>query len=574
VSPGAEFTVEATIHYPGPGPFAGQHPAANARATLTLPDGFTLATGSSHVPLPTLYAGDTATAAWSVIAGSTNGLHALELRASGMVTSDSWSYSSYTDSIGGRAELSLRVGEGEDPWMAASRLTDSPAASSTALPNGRAMVVEPGGTIHLVYSDAAPGNGEIYYRRASGGSWESPVRLTDSIEWSYNPVLALGPDGDLHVAWMEVISGIQTLQYMRGDGEIWSAATQLGIPGQRYHNPSIAALADGTVFVTWWRQGSSSSSVYYQRYDGSVWETVGYVDGNSSHPAIAADENGEVLVIYERERSWTGVSDIQCKVWNGSDWDARIKVSDDSSYAHSPALAIAPDGTPHAVWSDGRDGTGNIYHSSFDGFAWAAEDGVEMPPSDAQYPSLAIGAEGVLHVTWQDFREGWGEIYYCRHDGVWSEGECVSRAREHPSALGCVGADAIGQVSVVWTDERDGNAEIYYRLRASAGAGLDLATERRPEELRFFERIGPVPARDRATLSFRVDAAGPVVLELFDLSGRCLQRDGFRALRGGRHERAWELRDAAGRPFPAGVYFCRLATGGGVETRPLVIVGP
>jgi len=573
VQPGEAFTLEATVHYPGPGPFAHQHPAIDPSATIELPEGFTLASGSSTIALSVLYSGDSANASWQVIAGTEPGLFAVGLRARGTVAASSYSYSSYVDSIGGTGQHCIEVAGGEeDRWTATTRLSNSSGASSLAFPGGKALVVEPSGVAHLVYSDSDVGNGEVYYRRYGAGAWDPPIRLATSAEWSYNPVLAQTPDGELHVAWTEVnSSGIQTLQYVHGDGATWSAPAQLGIAGQRYHNPSIAADAAGNLHVAWWRQSSSGSAIYYQKWNGSGWETVEYIDGSSAFPAVAADDEGRVFVLYERERGWTGVADIQCRIWEGGTWAPRIAVSDDSSYAHGPAIAIAADGTPHAVWWDGRNATGDIYYSSFDGAAWAAETALELDPADAQYPSICAGLDGSLHVTWQDFREGNGEIYYRCHQGDWLPWERVSRDR-HPSALASVGVDAVGQVAVVWVDERDGNPEIYGRVRASLGADAQPPVWVADSRLANV-RIGPVPATAQAEVRFRAPTPGPGTLVIVDISGRCVRAFDFTVPRAGTQLRSWDLRDTHGQRVAAGVYFCRLHVPGLEAVRPLVVVG-
>jgi len=82
----------------------------------------------------------------------------------------------------------------------------------------------------------------------------------------------------------------------------------------------------------------------------------------------------------------------------------------------------------------------------------------------------------------------------------------------------------------------------------------------------------PNPFNPRTVLRFRVTAAGPVSLRLFDARGR-LVRDLVAAdLAAGSHEVAWDGRDRADRPCAAGVYLARLVEPGAVRTGRMLLV--
>ncbi len=77
----------------------------------------------------------------------------------------------------------------------------------------------------------------------------------------------------------------------------------------------------------------------------------------------------------------------------------------------------------------------------------------------------------------------------------------------------------------------------------------------------------PNPFRASTELSFEIPAAGPVVLEVMDVSGRRVAAliPGQR-LDAGRHRVAWDGRDGQGRAVGSGVYFVRLETPGGASS--------
>jgi hypothetical protein len=82
----------------------------------------------------------------------------------------------------------------------------------------------------------------------------------------------------------------------------------------------------------------------------------------------------------------------------------------------------------------------------------------------------------------------------------------------------------------------------------------------------------PNPFVERTSLRFTVAAEGPVDLAVYDLAGRRVRTLVRGVVAAGPHDAAWDGRDEAGRRLAAGVYFCRLRSNEGVETRRAVLV--
>ncbi len=103
-----------------------------------------------------------------------------------------------------------------------------------------------------------------------------------------------------------------------------------------------------------------------------------------------------------------------------------------------------------------------------------------------------------------------------------------------------------------------------------APAALAEVPERGARELAL-AAVSPNPARFAATLRFTLPAASRVRLEVFDLRGALVRHLAEADLPAGEHARAWDLRDEAGLPAGPGLYWARLAAGGQVRTRTLVV---
>lgn len=82
----------------------------------------------------------------------------------------------------------------------------------------------------------------------------------------------------------------------------------------------------------------------------------------------------------------------------------------------------------------------------------------------------------------------------------------------------------------------------------------------------------PNPTRGRCVLGYSLARPGPVVLEIFDVSGRRVRRIRHDASPAGAQQLAWPGDDDRGRPVAAGTYFARLSAAGEQATRRIVRV--
>jgi hypothetical protein len=93
---------------------------------------------------------------------------------------------------------------------------------------------------------------------------------------------------------------------------------------------------------------------------------------------IAADDHGEVFVVWADDRSGDG--DIYFRVFDGSDWKAEKCLVSAEGESHQPFACTGMAGKLHVVWSDWRDGNYEIYYKLRDpGGLAALEDGKPLP---------------------------------------------------------------------------------------------------------------------------------------------------------------------------------------------------
>ncbi len=142
VNKGEQFTVSAIITYHGPHPFEGQDPAGSREATIYPSPLFTLAPGETATQtMPgSTTSGMANLLTWDVVADTVLLGNVIQVMARGLITDSSFSYASYSDSIGGWGWACVTIidGTGVDEPTIPSRLvfyapSPSPFSGTTAL---------------------------------------------------------------------------------------------------------------------------------------------------------------------------------------------------------------------------------------------------------------------------------------------------------------------------------------------------------------------------------------------------------------------------------------------------------
>lgn len=157
--------------------------------------------------------------------------------------------------------------------------------------------------------------------------------------------------------------------------------------------------------------------------------------------------------------------------------------------------------------------------------------------------------------------------YFANMNGLW---------QEDPSMLEGI---VVGQSAAPALCDLDGDGDLdlvignyggtldYYENLMQNPAGVRPA---RPRIRSLALSAYPNPFHRHTTVRFDLPEPGPVTLELFDVSGRCLEQLLAERRGAGKHQLAFPEPRASSAPLAPGVYFCRLRALGHEETIKLV----
>ena len=251
------------------------------------------------------------------------------------------------------------------------------------------------------------------------------------------------------------------------------------------------------------------------RYVGGAWEAVGNPLPVAYVEAVVGTGDATLAVAtwdYERHQVW---------VFDGASWselpgafDRRV---DHLAYHRGRLFAAGSFGRVGPVWASGV--------AVWTGDRWAP---------------VGTGLKGGTY--------GRVRAVLSRDDALWFAG-----AFDRAGGLACAGLAAWNGDPTLITGAPSDVPD------AAAAAGL-------------LEAARPNPFNPRTDVAFTLPDDGAVVLAVYDLRGRRVRVLADARLEAGRHVRAWDGRDDAGRALPSGIYFARVATAGRTATVKMALV--
>ncbi|MBE0643176.1 MAG: T9SS type A sorting domain-containing protein [Bacteroidetes bacterium] len=287
-----------------------------------------------------------------------------------------------------------------------------------------ASIAVSGSKVHVVWHNERTGEYEVYYRRSmdGGSTWDAEECLYCDVIRSWMPSIA-AHGNTVHVAWADFRDGyLSSLYHIRStdDGHTWSEARRLsGTAIAGYAQSARISVTDARVYVSWhyYFGGTWKASYTLSTDGGDTWWDENNPAGDPSGTDYLTIQQSYPYIYY----LW---SEKESSLWNlhyRHSTDAGLRWQQEGSlrlqqvgyllYSYAAAGPVL-----HLAWRDEVNGLGVIrYSCSTDaGAQWG--EFVEISPFDtgANFPTIARSGS-TLHLVWTDYRDGAGEIYYRRN---------------------------------------------------------------------------------------------------------------------------------------------------------------
>ncbi|OQY29652.1 MAG: hypothetical protein B6244_03010 [Candidatus Cloacimonetes bacterium 4572_55] len=199
---------------------------------------------------------------------------------------------------------------------------------------------------------------------------------------------------------------------------------------------------------------------------------------NQWSPAVAADEKGNSIVVWEDWRNDNRDIYAQILDVNGKKIDANFIINDDRNEASQKNADViaTKDGSYLIIWRDDRNGNNDIYAQKITATGQPIGQNFRVHESNSAEqinPSVAQSSDGSFFVVWEDWRNGNIDIFGCKLPpngklaGHSSKINSDFSGKDQTSPK--VAFDAIGRGIVTWRD---------FRHQKSVYDGADIYAQR------------------------------------------------------------------------------------------------
>ena len=350
-------------------------------------------------------------------------------------------------------------------WEAQKRLTWT--SGTSAIPD---IAVDSSDNIHVVWTDETPGNSEIFYKKSTdgGSSWYTK-RMTWTSDVSSGPEIATDSSDNIHMIWWDNTPGNSELFYKKSTngGSNWSKKRLTWTPGSSAF-PAIATDTNNNIHIVWFDDTPDNREIFYKKSTdgGSSWYTkrLTWNSSFSSSPAIATDSSNNIHIVW-----WdlaTGDYQVYYKksTNGGTNWSTK-RLTWSSGDSLVPVIAVDSSNNIHVNYQDNTPGNFEIfYKKSMDGgSSWSTKRLTWN--SGNSYPSaVSTDSSNNIHIAYYDETPGNLEVYHMRstNGGTnWTNKRLTWNSKD--STQPEIALDSSNNIHVVWDDLTPGNKEIFYR---------------------------------------------------------------------------------------------------------------
>jgi uncharacterized repeat protein (TIGR01451 family) len=299
-------------------------------------------------------------------------------------------------------------------------LPEEPVTLTNMLESRSDMAVDSAGGVHIVWSEADGGLSRVYYaHRNMDGYWDIPRQEISGPEGGASPQIAVDRTQTAHVVW----TSNNEIEYtLNSSGGSWSTPINLTNNTTLDSEPLIRVGPDGVTHVLWW-QGDRNTmyTLGYVQKVNSTWSNI-YVIPLSEHLNegqlhFIVGDNNTVHVLYagtkcqytHREPDGTWI------------YPEPLPNTSNCSMSSEVHLAVDHNGGVYAIWLGGYPENEYVYYAKRGPNGWPEREIIVGAASNSL--ALTLDPSGIPYLTWCQ-----GNTYYLtsrKADSTWRDPESI-----------------------------------------------------------------------------------------------------------------------------------------------------
>ncbi len=283
------------------------------------------------------------------------------------------------------------------------------------------FAMDKNGHPHIVFTAKFSGGNYEVSHNSYNGQWTGNTNVSRTYEGgSACPTIAVNPvNNERYVCWYDDEGHPDRWElFFKVQSPNGSWSNQKVLPfGMSHYTPKMAVDGRGTGHLIWLRRRRGGSFIHYSSNPNpanpSQWTENVEITGNTNidfaEISIAADESGNVFVVYEQKNG--GNYEIYFKTKSpGGGWSSAQNISKTGKNSKWPDVA-ARGGKAYVVWQE-LTSHWQIFFRHYEGGGWTATSDVTNNKHNSIQPSVWVDASGELHVVYSDKTTGNYNIWY------------------------------------------------------------------------------------------------------------------------------------------------------------------
>ena len=255
------------------------------------------------------------------------------------------------------------------------------------------------------------------------------------------------------------------------------------------HGSHVARTSDGQLFVVW-ADPDANGQVVYSKYDDVflTWSPAVAISNNpaggtADKAAMAADDNGNIYVVWQQRPDGASNYAIMLSKYNGSTWSTPADISGSTLTNEEANVAVSNDAKVFVVWNTDSESDGDEWilcvRSDDAGTTWSSPPDTLSSPDgliggtsiEAARVNLARGSGGKMVATWFETQTV-DDIFMNQFDGSqWSGEMVVTDTSTVNNRYSWAALDNSDNINIVWRGRISGE----YGLQIKHKAWSDLS---------------------------------------------------------------------------------------------------